>query len=516
MLKIAIYVRVSTEEQVKNGVSLDAQSKECIKYAKSNGYDVVDVYRDEGFSAKTMDRPELQKFLNEATSTPGKYDALLVWKMDRLSRSVRDHIHLEDLLKGFGVRVLSVTEQNDESDEGDLLRGISMHLAQYEIRKHARRCLMGMRERLSQGIWTHVPPIGYKATRNEKGEPHAVIGEDGDKVKRLFEEFSTGAFKQTDLLALGQRIGLTTRNDAPLSAQTLNKLLRNPFYIGYIRSNLLEEVVKGQHDALVSAEVFEAVQAILEGTKDVRKGQRPRLDPDWPLRGSQVVCSSCGHSLTGGSPRGRSAYYPKYNCQFCRKKDTGISMSIDREKLHDQFKDLLAKIQLEPQALEEFKANVLTVWRDTLKEQQQTATKNENALKELEEKRLHILNQFVDNNLTNEQKDDMLAEVEPKISKIVLESSSASNIAHTELSMIQYAANFLSNLSKIWVDLDPESKKLFIDTVFPEGLVFEFGKGFRTAQLSPIFRLINASREVKDDEKSTMVIPTRVELVLPG
>ena len=136
MTKAGIYLRVSTEEQASKGVSLAGQRKDCEKFAKEMGYTHVEIFEDAGFSAKSMKRPALQNFIDKATGSPDSFDALIVWRMDRLSREVRDHIILGDMLRDFGIRLLSVSESNDETDEGDLLRGISIQLSQYENRKH--------------------------------------------------------------------------------------------------------------------------------------------------------------------------------------------------------------------------------------------------------------------------------------------------------------------------------------------------------------------------------------------
>ena len=128
----AIYIRVSTEEQAKHGYSIDSQKEVCASFAQTMGYEVAQVFADEGESAKDLNRPALQElmlFCNKKNNIK----AIIVWKLDRLSRNTSDyHAILKPLLMKHDIKLLSVTEGNDESISGDLARNIWISFAEYD------------------------------------------------------------------------------------------------------------------------------------------------------------------------------------------------------------------------------------------------------------------------------------------------------------------------------------------------------------------------------------------------
>src|SRR5437868_4886173 len=107
MHSAVIYTRVSTDEQAKTGLSLENQEKACREFAERSGYKVLEVFREEGVSAKTADRKEIMSLLNYCRTHKGEVDALIVWKVDRFARRAEDHLTLKALLVKFGVQLLS-------------------------------------------------------------------------------------------------------------------------------------------------------------------------------------------------------------------------------------------------------------------------------------------------------------------------------------------------------------------------------------------------------------------------
>jgi site-specific DNA recombinase len=171
MANAVVYTRVSTEEQAKTGLSLENQEKACIDFAERSGHKVLEVFREEGVSAKTANRKELHRLLNYCRTNKGSVDALIVWKVDRFARRAEDHLMLKALLIKFNVQLLSVTEPIEDTNTGRLMETVLAAFAQFDNEVRAERSKGGTYARIEQGGWPFYAPIGYENIKDSLGRP---------------------------------------------------------------------------------------------------------------------------------------------------------------------------------------------------------------------------------------------------------------------------------------------------------------------------------------------------------
>jgi DNA invertase Pin-like site-specific DNA recombinase len=162
-IKVIGYIRVSTEEQATSGVSLDVQEEKIRAYCSVKDWELVDIIRDAGISAKNLKRPGIQSIL---TLLPKKvsrgFDAVIVMKLDRLTRSVRDLGLLNDEFKKHGVSFISIGESVDTSTAaGELFHNIVMSMSQWERRAISERTKVAMQHKKNQGQRVGTIPYGY-------------------------------------------------------------------------------------------------------------------------------------------------------------------------------------------------------------------------------------------------------------------------------------------------------------------------------------------------------------------
>ncbi|MFA5366129.1 MAG: recombinase family protein, partial [Candidatus Bathyarchaeia archaeon] len=174
VLKTIIYCRVSTKEQVEEGLSLQNQEKACIDYAEKKGFIKDKIFIEEGESAKTQLRTQLLALLDYCKENTGKIDALIVWKLDRFSRQTSDHFALKALLAKYGVRIYSVTEPIDETPQGQLMETVLAGFAQFDNDIRSERSTIGMRDRINEGRWVWKAPIGYLNSKDAFSNPILV------------------------------------------------------------------------------------------------------------------------------------------------------------------------------------------------------------------------------------------------------------------------------------------------------------------------------------------------------
>lgn len=167
MKQAVAYVRVSTDEQV-SGTSLDSQERACRDYALKNELDLPDnnIFREEGESAKIINRPELARMLEFCSKNRDKIAYCIVWKVDRLARKAEYHHIIKANLAKLGISLVSVTEPIGDDPMGTLFENVLASFAQFDNEIRTARTTGGMRARSEQGGWCHDAPFGYKKNQN--------------------------------------------------------------------------------------------------------------------------------------------------------------------------------------------------------------------------------------------------------------------------------------------------------------------------------------------------------------
>lgn len=304
MEKAVVYARVSSEEQAKHGFSIENQKKVCIEFAEKSGYIVDKVFVDEGKSAKNLDRPEIQELMSYCSKKKNNIKALVIWRLDRISRNNTDyHGVLRPLLAKKGIKLLSATEANVETIEGELMRNIGMSFAEYERQVIGARTLAGLRQKAEQGEYPHQAPLGYKNVSREDGSKTIIIN---DKtafyVKQAFNLYDSGMYSLKSLTAKLYEDGFRTAKGHKVPKSSVEYMLKNIFYTGVFKFN--DRIYdNAKHTAIISKELFYRVQDKLI---DPNKSKKHSFDFAYT---GLIRCEHCGCLLTAELKKGKYIYY---------------------------------------------------------------------------------------------------------------------------------------------------------------------------------------------------------------
>ena len=321
-----LYIRVSTLRQadVVDG-SLDAQEsrlKAYVDYENSKGdgaWQIAGVYREEGRSGKDLNRPEFQRMLRDIRN--GKIDTVIVYKIDRLTRSLRDFSVLwEKFQNKGGVEVISLNEKFDTTSAiGRAMLHIVLVFAQLEREQTAERTAATMQYRAEQGLWNGGRTIGYDLDPDDKGTLK-VNREQALIVKKAFElciETGSAGKTQKALNDLGYRVPRYESRRGKVhggklfNKQVVIKMLQNPVYRGQITWN--EKLYDGKHKAIIDKKGFTKVQEILARNRKTRSNRKIPSIHTYLLQGI-LTCGKCGSIMTPKSGIGRSSRYYYYQC----------------------------------------------------------------------------------------------------------------------------------------------------------------------------------------------------------
>ncbi len=306
-MRIGIYTRISTDED-NQPFSLGAQQDRLDAYRKSqDAWGVVTRYSDQA-SGATLERPGLQRALADAAK--GVYELLLVHRVDRLSRNVRQLAHISEELDRAGVALRSATEPFDTSSAaGKMMMQMLGVFAEFERTTIVERITAGMDRAASEGRWVvGKVPYGYVRDKDSKLLlPHEA---QAGVVRRIFHLYVEDQLGSEAIAQLLNSEGLATKAGVPFSAHTVIHMLGNPIYVGKVVFK--DNSYPGLHESLVEEETFAAVQRILRERGDSQALKRGH-PADYLLSGV-VRCGQCGRAFIGTSAKGRSNLYHYYTC----------------------------------------------------------------------------------------------------------------------------------------------------------------------------------------------------------
>ncbi|WP_449401005.1 recombinase family protein [Chryseobacterium wanjuense] len=309
-----LYIRVSTDEQADKGYSQRDQEERLRRFCTTNNIKIGNIIFED-HSAKSFNRPEWIKLLTELKKRSSKTNMILFTKWDRFSRNAGDAYQMISILSKLGIEIQAVEQPLDLSiPENKMMLAIYLAAPEVENDRRALNVFYGMRRARKEGRVMGKAPFGYANKSRENGEKYIALQEpEASAMKWAFNEIAKG------VLACNQiRLELNKSTRKKVSRTSFHIAIRNPVYYGkvFLEKHKDEEacLVEGQHQPLISEELFHRVQDVLDGK---RRKERPNTkilsDENFPLRGF-LICPKCGNNITGSASKGRNNRYYYYHC----------------------------------------------------------------------------------------------------------------------------------------------------------------------------------------------------------
>ncbi len=306
MKRVALYIRVSTARQDQEGYSIPLQKERLIAYCKAKGWVVAGIFVDPGHSGSSLDRPGMTALMEAVAE--GKFDAVLVYKLDRLSRSQKDTLYLiEDVFMDNGTDFVSLQESFDTTTiYGRAMVGILSVFAQMERETITERTLMGRAGRAEEGKWHGggTEPIGYDYIDGEL----VINEEEAKQVRRVYRFYSMG-YSVTEISRRME--GYKTKHGDWSHTSTIGNVLDNPLYAGKIHFDGVLSF--GKHDPIVPLDIDSKVKARRERLRVLEAAG----DSNFLLTGI-IYCQNCGaRYFPNKRPNGKVVY----SCHSRAKKN---------------------------------------------------------------------------------------------------------------------------------------------------------------------------------------------------
>ncbi|KAB2951158.1 recombinase family protein [Heliorestis acidaminivorans] len=340
--KVLLYCRVSTDEQAKEGVSLDEQRTRLKAYCVAMGWKVeIEEIIDDGYSAKDIDRPGLKRLLSQVEK--GTVSRVLVTKLDRLSRRLLDLLKLIDLFGQHEVSFVSTSESFDtETPSGRLTLQVLGAVAEFERERIRERVIDNMAHAAKSGKWLTQHPYGYRLVEKELvvHEREAIV------VRRIYDMFLDQGMGYFAIAKQLNEEGISSRQGKEWSIRSVKLVLTNPVYKGTLVWNRTDSSKKkrkqkeegewimlpGALPAIVSEEKWDKVQEKINDKPKVPS--RAKTSPH--LLGGLLKCGKCGASMTiswSGWPKRHRVY----RCSAYKNKGTCESKPYRADEVEKWF-----------------------------------------------------------------------------------------------------------------------------------------------------------------------------------
>lgn len=388
-------------------------------------------------------------------SNKEKVSFILVYSLDRFSRTGGNAIFISSELKRHGISITSVVQQIDtDSHSGKLQESIHFIFSQYDNDLRREKCVAGMKHKLQKGKWLGQVPTGYR--RTDRRDQPIEFDDNANLVAQIFLLKASNSLSNTEISRQ-----MATRGFA-ISNKVLTDMLRNPFYCGYISHKLLDgKIIKGNHEPLISEDIFLKVNYIMQSLPRGFKHSRMEAIP---LR-QFLRCGKCGSGMTGYLIKKKHLHY--YKCQTIGCRNNRSANSI-----HELFDQFLKTYPFNHHFLEPLKNNFQKSY-DTLTEPEKMVSVKLKSHHRKLTREIKLLEECYDLGYVD------IKTFNTSLSKLQTEKREVENHLTMTAHEFRNSSMFLRNaigeclsLSGLWNSLTCYGKRKLAGIVFPDGLLY--------------------------------------------
>lgn len=482
--KVAVYCRVSTVEQAEEGYSIDEQERLLMEYCEKHGYEVFHVYTDRGISGKDIKhRPAMMELLEAAGKK--QFDMVLSWKINRISRSLKDAISIVETLEKNGISYRSYSEPFEtDTPSGKMQFQMMALVGEFERNSLAQNVRMGMCAKARSGEWCGgTTPFGYDCVpvdnpSGKRKRSRLVINEkEAGIVREIYRLCAEGKGYKAIVNRLNQS-GYRTKKGNQFAVAQVRDILMNPIYIGKLRYNLLKNwnekhqrrknpspiLADGVHKPIITEELWQKTRVILES----RQGRPSRIyDGEYPLTGI-LKCPQCGAGMvmsrtTNVLKDGTKKCIVYYTCGAWKNKgvsachSNGIRVDVANEVVFSKLEEIMTD--------QNFLKQLVVTTNRMAEQNQETAVKQlktiDAEMKRLEQRREKIYEAYECSILTSEEFIERRKQINAEIEVVQTRKKEAESMLREDGGITyEYVRNILQNFRCVLdEDMDREQRK---------------------------------------------------------
>lgn len=458
-----LYIRVSTDEQADKGYSQRNQEEMLRKYCDNHSIEIRNIiYEDH--SAKSFNRPEWKKLIQQLKKHRNRIDLILFTKWDRFSRNAGDAYQMINVLRDLNVEPQAIEQPLDLSiPENKMMLAFYLAAPEVENDRRALNVFYGMRRAKKEGRYMGLAPVGYKNKVDETGNKYIAPKQpDASILLWAFEHIGKGAFNTAQIWKKAKDKGLRCSKNA------FWQLIRNPLYCGKIFIPRFKDeesyFVQGQHEAIITEELFDRVQDVLDGRG---RKYRPKIETqrEFPLKGF-LICPECGKLLTASKSRGRSRHYTYYHCY------RGCSHRINSERITTAFDDELKRYVPKKEILDIYHKIVCETYYEMTNDIQVSKKQVLGQINEYEKRMSHIRDLLATDKIEASDYNDFKAQYSSTIEQLNIKVDGLNAKVPCLDGLLSSGLENLMRLDKILGEGNNEDVRAIVNMIYPDKLTF--------------------------------------------
>ncbi len=447
--KVVIYKRVSDKRQSDEGYSIEVQEDLLLKVAADHSWEVLRVFEDDGKSARTLDRKDMQEFLDFCDENSDVVDAALLQDTSRLCRNVQDHLTVKAFLKKRAIKMIPFDGIVDDSPEGDFIDLIIAGVNELESKRTGKKTKRIMDAMLEMGLKPGMAPVGY-INSFKKGVPMHVDNEKRFYICEIFKLWNTGNYSMLSISEKMFEDGFRSKSGKKVGKSGIEAILKRVLYAGGLAYD--GKINKNaQHEAIITMDEFNKAQDMLL----IRNKGANRSRKHNTLLAGMIFCFKCGNQMYG-------EYHLKgnyYRCKVCGKPLASM------EKVENSIKKFFTGARFTEKGLSNMKDVLLSVKQElgeSVPQQRSSLISRREALdmkmKKLEDKML-FNDTSIDKDRLNAQYEPLKKELAQVDDQLKLLEKPSSNLKDSEIEKVVWG---LGQLGRIYEVLPKSQKKQFL------------------------------------------------------
>lgn len=484
-MKYIIYARKSTDDSGKQQLSLESQISEMQTFADNRNLEIVKIFT-ESQTAKKVGRPVFAEMLQYIQDSHA--DAILCWKLDRLSRNPIDTGTVTSMLQSAIIKEIQTYQKPYYPGDNAIVMAVELAMANQYSRDLSVNVKRGLRTKLKNGDWPWVAPIGY--VNDKKNKKVVIDRKQGNFMKQAFEMYATGNYSYKDIEKILYEKGFRSKSGKRVSHALIHHSLVNPFYYGIMERQ--GEYYKGNYKPLISKKLFDQCESIRSGFA------RPRRQKHvFPYRGL-LTCEQCGCLITAEKQRGLDYYHCTNGKGICDQKNKFIRGEELEKQIMEKFEDFHIEDEMieiiYESALEKFKSENTT--REEVKEEL------EKELKLIKTKESKLLDLVLEGKIADDSYEKKLQSMKLEIISLEQQIEKTRVNIKQELATFEHAKNALKTLQGFTSSVsekNPSKKRIILFEVL-SNMTLKDRKVLNLQQKSPYSLIVNRAKNASFSE----------------
>lgn len=489
------YGRVSSAEQASSGLSLDMQREQCEHKAKQSGCGFV-YFEDAGKTGANTNRKGLKALLKYVKEHHNKIAYVVVWKLDRLSRSQEDFF--ADILRPirkYDCTIASIMENFDDIRKvRKVLLGVYIGQTEDELDNIKDRTSSVLSSRAKSGYQLGKAPVGYLNSRDENR--HGIIIPDTEKkdyIKHCFELYATGLFSYDRVGKELAKYGFVDSNGKPYPKKRIEDILKSPVYIGKVVYK--GEIYEGKHEPIISEELFYRVQLLLKGSDSKSpKGMVYTYS-------NFIKCAKCKYSMVAVTKKGahNSGTYVYYHCSNyskVHKKEKNINETL----IDEAMQEVIESFDITEKEIKVIKKEIFNAIDDLKKYEHKSI---EELRKQYDEVVDSITSHLIqkNNDISDITKGEILRKLEAKKEGIARNIAYLAENSKDTTKRISILIDFANRIPELYLKATLDEKRLILNTV-TESITYDEDTNKLIVKLRPVFEHLRQLKLAKKQEFS--------------